>query len=368
MADLFSRALAFHGFAEIIDPAKYGGGKEAAWSGLGADFVYFGKYQQAGGKEVIEGRIFDVGEDRMLAGRRYTGTPGQRDDMVLRLADGLVEDLTGEQGISRSKLAFISDTTGRKEVYVVDILGRKVRKVTSHNTLCVSPRLAPDNFTLAYSSYHSGNQSLYMTDLRQDKVTRAISRRRGMNMGPAFSPDGRHMIVTLSKDGSPDLYKMDLKGKIIDRLTTGSSINVSASYSPDGKSIVFVSDRSRRPQVYRMDLKSRQTQLLTFRGNENTEPVWSPKGDLIAYTGLHEGTYQIFVMEPRVGATPEKISSGWGEFESPTWSPDGNQIAFSRRRNGKQEICAVNKNGSNLRVLFKLKGNQSYPQWSRRLK
>ena len=58
-----------------------------------------------------------------------------------------------------------------------------------------------------------------MTDLRQSKVTRAISRRKGMNLGPAWSPDGKTMVVTLSKDGSPDLYLIDREGKIIRRLT-----------------------------------------------------------------------------------------------------------------------------------------------------
>ena len=100
----------------------------------------------------------------------------------------MIEEFTGEPGISRSRIAFVSDATGRKEVVSCPMsLGRGHRQVTRHKHLVVSPRFSPDGIHLAYSSYHSGNQNLYLTDLRQNQVTRAISRRKGMNLAPAWS-------------------------------------------------------------------------------------------------------------------------------------------------------------------------------------
>lgn len=363
MADLMSRGLAFHGFIDIVSPEKYGANPNADWKSYGVDYVVLGKYKVNAQQLLVEGRLLDVADDRLLSGRRYNGAVGQQDEMVLRLCDALVEEFTGQSGISRSRLAFVSDASGKKEVYVTDVLGRNLRQVTKHRHLTVSPRFTPDGINLAYSSYHTGNQNLYITDLRQSKTTRAISRRKGMNLAPAFSPDGKTMVVTLSKDGSPDLYLLDRQGKILKRLTSGMGINVSPSFSPDGKSLLFVSDRSGRPQIYLMDMQSHKSMRLTRFGKENTEPCWSPKGDRIAYTALVDGRYQIMTMDPVAGAEPKQVSSGWGEFESPTWSPDGRQIAFSRRRNGKQELCTVQSDGKGLRVLFKLQGNQSYPQW-----
>ncbi|MCL7486639.1 MAG: Tol-Pal system beta propeller repeat protein TolB [Desulfobulbaceae bacterium] len=364
MAELLARGLEFHGFIEILDSQRYGGRSDADWKTLGADYVVLGRYEIQDSGLIVEGRLLDVGADRMLAGRRYRGDVSQQEDMVLRLCDHLVEEFTGEEGISRSRLAFVSDASGKKEVYVASVLGMNMRQVTRHKHLAVSPRFSPDGIYLAYSSYHSGNQNLYLTDLRQNQVTRAISRRKGMNLAPAWSPDGRSMIVTLSKDGSPDLYRIDREGKVLERLTQGAGINVSASWSPDGKSIVFVSDRSGRPQLYIMNVKSKQVRRLTFEGSENSEPAWSPKGDLIAFTGQRGGGYQIFVINPDDPLSARQVSSGWGEFESPTWSPDGKQIAFSRRRDGKQQICVMQKDGRDIRVLFDIPGNQTYPQWT----
>ena len=365
MAELLARALDFHGFVRVIDPARYGGLQDADWKGLQVDYVVRGGYRLDGDSLTVEGRLFDVAEDRPLAGRRYRGKARQQDDMVLRFADALVEEFTGEPGISRTSIAYVSDETGRKEIFISDVLGRSRRQVTRHRHLCVSPRFTPDGNFLAYTTYHRGNQDLYITDLRQNRVTRALSRRRGMNLAPAFAPDGKTMVLTLSKDGSPDLYLLDRKGRILKRLTQRAGINVSPSFSPDGTSLVFVSDRSGRPQLYIMEMGSLKVRRLTFQGTENSEPSWSPKGDRIAYTSLVDGHYQIYTIDPAGGA-PRQVTSAWGEYESPTWSPDGRQIAFSRRRNGHSEICVALANGKELRVLFKLKGNQSYPQWSPR--
>jgi len=364
MAELLAKGLEFHGFVEVIDPQRYGGRSDADWKMLGADYVVMGKYEILDSGMMVEGRLLDVGEDRMLSGRRYRGSLKQQDDMVLRLCDALVEEFTGEQGISRSRVGFVSDVSGKKEVYVANVLGLDMRQVSRHKHLVVSPRFSPDGIHLAYSSYHSGNQNLYVTDLRQNQVTRVISRRKGMNLAPAWAPDGKSMIVTLSKDGSPDLYQIDRQGKLLKRLTKRAGINVSPSWSPGGKSIAFVSDRSGTPQIYIMNVKKGSVKRLTFEGSENTEPSWSPKGDLITYTSRRDGKYEILVINPDDPLSAKQVSSGSGEFETPTWSPDGKQIAFSRRMDGKQQICAMQKDGRDIRILFDVPGNQTYPQWT----
>ena len=363
LARLLEEGLRFHGFVRILDSHRYEGQRRPDWRGLGTDYVVTGKYTLAGERMSIAGSLLDVTSGDMLATRNYQGKARQREEMALRLVDALVEAFTGEPGVSRSSLAFISDETGRKEVYVADVFGRKVRQITRHNHLCVSPRFTADGSQLAYTSYHRGNQDLYITDLGQSKKTRTLSRRKGMNLAPAFSPNKRTAVVTLSKDGNPDLYLINMDGDIIKRLTKRAGINVSPSFSPDGRSICFVSDRSGRPQVYIMDLQNMQVRRLTFKGKENVEPSWSPQGDKIVYTRLTQGKYHIYTTPVR-GGESTRITSGAGSYESPTWSPDGRLIAFSRKVNGKMEIYIAQANGEGLRPMFALEGNQSYPRWS----
>ena len=367
-SNLLTKGFELHSFLSVMDAARYGGRRDADWKTLGADYVVLGKIEPDPAGVMIEGQILDVATGQTLAGRRYRGTSAQFDEMVLRLCDGLIEDFTGEMGVARTSIAYVSDLSGHKEVYVADILGRNQRQVTRHRALCVSPRFTPDGRYLAYSTYHRGNQDLYITDLRQSATTNSLSRRPGMNLAPAFLPDGQTMVVTLSKDGNPDLYLLDRQGKVLERLTSRAGINVSPSLTSDGKMLAFASDRTRsgRPRVYTMNMSTRQTQLLQNGLAESSEPTWSPKGDEIAFTGLVGGRYHLFVSD-RNGANVRQVTSGRGDFESPTWSPDGRLLAVIRKIGSRSEICVVGKNGRDIRVLFTVKGNQSYPQWSNRL-
>ncbi len=364
LADTLAKSLSFHGIFSLIASEQYGKRQDANWKSLGADFVVLGNYSLSATGINMEIRLLDVAGGDMLMGKRYDGSRSLEQNMLFRFCDAVIKEMTGQEGIASSKIAFVSDASGFKEVYVTDILGTNTRQITRHKNLVVSPRFLPGGRYLTYTSYHSGNQNLYITDLDQNTTTRPLSRRRGMNLAPAWSPDGTKMILTLSMDGNPDLFLLDRKGTIIKQLTQRSGINVSPTWAPDGKQIAFVSDRSGTPQIYVMNLRDSKVQRITFQGRENAEPSWSPKGDLITYSSLIEGTYQIFTIAPLPNARPQQITNDPGQHESPTWSPDGKQILFSLRKGKSQKVCAILKNGSVMRQLFEMPGNQTYPQWT----
>lgn len=363
LASSLEKALEFHGIIAIIPRRDYSASPSPDWRRLGADYTIQGTCAATSTGINLEMRLVDVSTNTMLMGKKYSGGLDQRQDMLFKYCDLVIKELTGERGVAYSQIAFISNGTGAKEAYLTNIFGDKTRQITRHRNLVISPRFTPDGRSLSYSSYHKGNQDLYITELNQNTVTQAISRRKGMNLGPAWSPDGRKMVLTMSKDGNPDLYLLDRQGNVLEQLTSRSGINVSPAWSPDGRKIAFVSDRSGKPQIYLMDLATKATRRITFQGSENAEPAWSPKGDQLAYTCLVNGLYQICTTIPEEGATPVQVTRDAGHHESPDWSPDGKQIIFVKREGGTQKIHAVLKNGTFQRQLFSLKGNQTYPRW-----
>jgi len=365
MADLLGRALAFHGFIDIIDPSAYGGSQTWDWPALGAEFTVLGQYEMTANGLVLELRLNEIQSGHMILGRRYQTPISKHQESIKKFCDEVVLQLTGERGVSQSQIAFVSTATGHKEIWLADVLGDNIRQVTQHEYLAVAPKFSPDNKWLAYTSYHRNNPNLYITALNSLKTTRAISRQKGLNMAPAWAPDGSVIAVTLSKSSNPDIYLIDINGNELRRLTNGEGVNVSPTWSPDGKRLAFVSDRSGTPQIYVMDVATKSVQRITYLGNENSTPSWSPKGDWIAYTGRVNGNTQILLIKPE-GGTPVQLTQTAGDHESPSWSPDGRQLVFSRKRNNKQEICAIFKNGMGLRPLFNLTGAQSNPQWSPR--
>ena len=364
-ADILGRALQFHGIIAVIPAKDYGDSQTADWKKTGADYVVLSQYIASSGELAFQMSLLDVANGGILLKKSFHGPMSQKDEMLFKFCDSVIKELTGEQGIASSRIAFVSSNNRAKEVFVTDILGLHFRQVTRHHGLVVSPRFTPDGRFLCYSSYHSGNQNLYITDLRQNVTTLTLSRHRGMNLASSWSPDGRTMIATLSVSGNPDLYLMDSRGNILERLTKNEGANVSASYSRDGRRIVFVSDRSGKPHLYLMDLASKKVQRLTFSGQENTDPDWSPKEDLIVYSSLVGGNYQICTLKPIPNAAPTQITKDSSNKEQPSWSADGNQIVFSKQGGGGSKIYGMLKNGSFERQLFSYPGSQAYPRWAR---
>ena len=240
LADTLSKALIFHGIIDVLPSNSVAGSKSAAWNSMGADYGVIGRYSSSSDKITMEIRLFDAAEDKMIMGKSYNGPNTETDQMLYKFTDAVIEELTGKPGLATTQIAFVSEPEDKqgREVFITDILGRKMRQVTRHRNLIVSPRFSPDGNLLAYTSYHSGNQNLYVTDLRQSKTTRALSRRKGMNLAPTWSPSGNSLIVTLSHKGNPDLYQINRRGEIIKQLTTNSGIRMCFPWLP----IACVSD------------------------------------------------------------------------------------------------------------------------------
>ena len=366
LADTLAKALVFHGVIDVLPTQRVVGSGSGDWARLGADYGVIGRYSVNNDQINIELRLFDAADDKMLMGKAYKGPLDEQDQMIYKFTDAVINELTGKPGLATTQIAFVTPPADKREreVFLSDILGRKMRQVTRHRNLVVSPRFSPDGTYLAYTSYHSGNQSLYITDLRQSKTTRAISRRKGMNLAPAWSPGGDTMVVTLSFKGNPDLFLINNRGEILQQLTKQTGINVSPTFSPDGRHIVFVSDRSGKPQLYLMELASGNTQRLTFEGVENAEPSWSPVENLVVYSSLRGGIYQLCTIDPFNVGSATQITNDQTHHETPSWAPDGNQIIFAKRDGEGHKVYGIMKNGLFQRMLFSLPGSQTYPRWA----
>ena len=68
------------------------------WRLLGAETLIKGTYSLDGDKLVVEARLFDVVNRRLLTGRRYVGEPKDVRRMAHAFADLVLKELTGEEG------------------------------------------------------------------------------------------------------------------------------------------------------------------------------------------------------------------------------------------------------------------------------
>ena len=99
---------------------------------------------------------------------------------------------------------------------------------------------------------------------------------------PSWSPDGERMALTLSRDGNPEIYVIDIATRELTRVTNHPAIDTEPRWTADGKALIFTSDRSGGPQIYRVNLASGDTRRLTFKGGFNARGDISPNDRYLA--------------------------------------------------------------------------------------
>ena len=334
----------------------------AVYRSTGNEVLLLGDVRGEGDRIVFEGRVLDLGSGQAVVAKRYRGPFAVSRRMAHTFADEVIRFLIGKPGIALSSIAFASDRTGNKEIFVMDYDGAGQRRITGHHSTSMSPAWSPGGGAIAYTSFFNGPPGIYLADLTSGRK-RPIVASGSLNTSPSFSPDGRRIAFARSLDGNVEIFTADLDGGNLRRLTSSNAIDTNPAWSPKGGDIAFTSSRAGNPHLYLMDAEGANQRRLTFDGTYNDGAAWSPEGDLVAYTSRRDGQFQIAVTN--VGTLETQVlTSGPGENESPTFSPDGRKIAFSSRRSGRKQIYVMDLDGGNLRQLT-TEGNNDLADWSR---
>lgn len=100
---------------------------------------------------------------------------------------------------------------------------------------------------------------------------------------PALSPDGRAVAFMSMQDGNWELYRIDVDGGNLRRLTTNAASDGLPAWSPDGRSIAFASSRDGKWGIWIMDADGSNQRLLvrvpdTIDGRVYKEPPYLNHG------------------------------------------------------------------------------------------
>jgi TolB protein len=333
------------------------------WQTEGFDLLVRGEYSVKGDDLMIEFRLFDVINSKMMTAKRYLGKTKDLRYFAHSFADEILLVVTGEKGSFTTHIAYVSSQTGNKEIVIMNWDGYNQLQLTRNGSINLNPDFSPDGRELLFTSYKRGNPDLYKRAL-SNPVEVPVSNRKGLNITGAWSPDGSRIALALSKDGNSEIYALTKDGSNPVRLTTNSAIEVSPAWSPDGTRIAFVSDRLGKPQIFIMDTTGANVRRLTTSGGYNVNPRWSPKGDKIAYARMQGGGFQIFTIN--ADGTGDTQLTTVGSSENPTWSPDGRFITFSSKRGGVEAIYVMRSDGSGQMRVSQGKGKATQPVWSPR--
>jgi TolB protein len=170
------------------------------------------------------------------------------------------------------------------------------------------------------------------------------------------------LALTLSKDGSPDIYVLNLNNKSLLKVTKSYGIDTEPTWSPDGKTIVYTSDRGGKPQLYSIPSIGGQARRLTFDGDYNARGRFSSDGKSIAMVHANRGDYRIAVMDMAT-RTINVLTAGRYD-ESPSFSPNGDMLLYAARKGKRGVLSAVSIDGRMQQNLAFASGEVREPAWS----
>jgi TolB protein len=337
------------------------------WSILAVEAVVIGKLTQTGANAYsVQFQLFDVFKGEQLVGYRMPASRGTMRRVAHRAADMIYEKLTGIPGVFGTKVAYVTaqgrDPNRLYTLVVADADGANEITIMESTDPIMSPAWSPDSRRLAYVSFENNISTIYVQTLRTGNRIK-VSSRAGINGAPAFSPDGRKLVLTLGGiDGNLDIHVLDLASREAAQLTTNRSIDTEGTWSPDGRSIYFTSDRSGGPQVYRVGVNGGSPERITFEGSYNARPRLSPDGSKLAMVHLDRGNYRIAVLD--LDSRDLLVLSGGQQDESPSFAPNSDSLIYATRQGRNGVLETVSADGLVRQRLASGQGDVREPVWS----
>jgi TolB protein len=334
----------------------------APWRQKNADSLAVGSATKlADGRWDIRFRLWDVVKGQDLGGQSHAVTVGDLRLAAHRIADYIYEKLTGDKGVFATRIAYVTKSGNRYNLWVADSDGENSQSALVSNEPIISPAWSPDGQRLAYVSFESRKPEVRVHELSSGK-RRLVASFPGSNSAPAWAPDGRTLAVTLTRTGNSQLYTIDANGGEPHRLTQSSGIDTEPVYSPDGKFIYFVSDRGGAPQIYRVSPSGGNPERVTFNGTYNISPALSRDGRWLAFISRINGQFKLHVMELAGGGTPTAITDTVAD-ESPSFAPNSKLILYATRQGGQEALMTSTLDGKIKARLAGQGGDIREPDW-----
>jgi len=172
------------------------------------------------------------------------------------------------------RVAFNSNRENNSDIYVANVDGTGLQRLTNHPAIDTSPTWSPNGRQIAFTSDRTGAPQINVagadgTGLR-GLTSEAYCDR------PTWSPAPFNEIAYSSQasPGSHDIKVLDLATNEVRQLTFGLGSNESPSYAPNGRHIAFMSTRNGSKQIYTIGRDGRGLRRVTSAGN-NEMPSWS---------------------------------------------------------------------------------------------
>lgn len=248
-------------------------------------------------------------------------------------------------------VVFTSEQNGLADIYRVHPDGSGLEQLTRDPAFDDQGTLAPDGATLAFvSTRGAGTANIWLLNIATG-VYRNLTRNRGGNFRPSWSPDGRWIAFSSDRDSNPGslpgswehlqstgIYIVHPDGSGLRRLTRSGGVAGSPAWSSDSKRVLYYETdevgaylakyAQSRTEIVSTDIATGDRRQYTASNDTKLSPQWLP-GDRIGYIVRAEGdgaNQGLGVWRPDRRIDP--VVKGLVRHAS--WFADGKRVVYER--------------------------------------
>jgi len=221
---------------------------------------------------------------------------------------------------------------GGSQLVWYDASGKQGEQVLPEPGDYYRPRLSPDASKLAFVLETNGIGDIWVVDLTRHTKIR-------LTFGPLYSnwpiwwPDGKSIVFSYGPSGFLDsLYRQsaDGTGSKEKLLETPGIFDTPSSVSPDGRYIVYLRNDPKSDtglDIWALPLFGDQKPFPVVATKfSDVTPAFSPDGKWLAYANNETGRHEVYIQPFPTGPGRYQVSTAGGAW--PSWRKDGKELYF----------------------------------------
>ncbi len=291
-----------------------------------------------------EVRLYDINKQENVLAKSYTVSKANRYPFLSHKIAIDINDYIKAPSIDwMNKFVIFSRYTepSQSDIIISDYT-LTFQKVVVTGGLNIFPKWADSKQEYFYYTKYLKKPTL----IRQNIFTgerKSIIESEGMLVCSDVSKDGNRLILTMAPDSQADIFELDLRTNLTNRLTTYSGIDVSGHYVDDEDSIIFISDRLGYPNIFQKDRDKIGVRQLVYHGKNNN--ACSAHDEYVVYSSressseFKSNTFNLYLVSTKSDFIRPLTKSGINQF--PKFSNDGETILFIKQLEGQSALGVI---------------------------
>jgi len=221
------------------------------------------------------------------------------------------------------KLLYAKYHFGQNQALVWDLrlyeAETKKKRWLTNSLRATYPCWSPDTNRIVFVAHELNVSNLYLYSFDSDSITPLTNYTEDTQINyPAWSPTGKAIAYAASgPSGNMDIYILDILSNKSEKITSHQAVDFKPIWNPDGKSLVFTSHRQGTPNIYTIKLSSKKVHQVTDVGEAVWAQQWLAEDSLILANTLNvTDSVRIIKVDPRrpISTKPLSMRSSYSDW------------------------------------------------------